>query len=121
MVPKIEKIAYNEKKVENFDWLMTEGDKPVAQVKEEVPEALQCAICRELLRDAVMMPCCAVSACEDCARTGMIESGGEEPRCPVCGAAAIPEELIPSRMCREKVGDDDEMSFYQWFTFVSSI
>ena len=66
-----------------------------------VPEELLCPICKELLCDAVMMPCCAGSACDDCARNGIIESEGS--KCPVCGGVANPEELIPYRMYREKV------------------
>ena len=61
-----------------------------------VPAELLCPICGELLSDAVMMPCCAGSACDDCARTGIIESEGS--RCPVCGDTANPEELIPYRL-----------------------
>ena len=63
---------------------------------------LLCPICKELLSDAVMMPCCAGSACDDCARTGIVESEG--CKCPMCGDMANPEELIPYRMYREKVG-----------------
>ena len=66
-----------------------------------VPEELLCPICKELLSDAVMMPCCARSACDDCARTGIIESEG--CKCPLCGDVANPEELIPYRMYRDKV------------------
>ena len=66
-----------------------------------VPDELLCPICKELLTDAVMMPCCAGSACDDCARTGIVESEGS--KCPVCGDVANPEELIPYRMYREKV------------------
>ena len=70
-----------------------------------VPEELLCPICKELLCDAVMMPCCAGSACDDCARNGIIESEGS--KCPVCGDVANPEELIPYRMYREKVSMDN--------------
>merc|ERR1719244_2125738 len=47
------------------------------------------------------MPCCAGSACDDCARTGIVESEGS--RCPVCSEVANPEELIPYRLFRDKV------------------
>ena len=102
VVNEMEKLAYSENKIEKIPWLQ-DDDKPVAQVKAEVPAELQCAICRDLLSDAVKLPCCAVSACEDCAMTGMIESGRPEPRCPVCGAAAKPEEILSDMMCRQKV------------------
>merc|ERR1719342_208620 len=47
------------------------------------------------------MPCCAGSACDECARNGIIES--ESSKCPVCGEVANPEELIPYRLFRDKV------------------
>ena len=74
----------------------------MTRAQVSVPAELLCPICGELLSDAVMMPCCAGSACDDCARTGIIESEGS--RCPVCGDTANPEELIPYRLFRDKVG-----------------
>ena len=38
---------------------------------------------------------CPGSACDECARNGIIESEGS--KCPVCGDTANPEELIPYR------------------------
>ena len=75
-----------------------------------------------------MMPCCAGSACDECGRNGILESEGNKVgskknflgvllvvkntrnfmtsklQCPVCGEAANPEELIPYRLFRDKVG-----------------
>lgn len=31
-----------------------------------VPEELQCLICRDLLVDSVVIPCCGNSYCDDC-------------------------------------------------------
>ena len=67
----------------------------------QIPADLICPICKELLKDAVMMPCCAGSACDECGRNGIIDSEGS--RCPVCGEQANPEELIPYRLFRDKV------------------
>ena len=65
-----------------------------------IPAELQCPICRELLVEAVMMPCCAGSACDSCARKG-IQDGGN--KCPVCKELATSEDLIPYRLIRDKV------------------
>ena len=43
----------------------------------------------------------AGSACDECARNGIIENEGG--RCTVCGEVANPEELIPYRLFRDKV------------------
>jgi len=99
VVNEMEKQAYSEKKVEKNPWLI-EDEKPVVS-KALVPTELLCPICKDLLKDAVMMPCCAGSACDECARNGIIDSEGS--RCPVCGDVANPEELIPYRLFRDKV------------------
>jgi len=98
VVNEMEKQAYSEKKIEKNPWLP--DDKP-AFSKTLVPNELLCPICKDLLKDAVMMPCCAGSACDECARNGIIDSEGS--RCPVCTDVANPEELIPYRLFRDKV------------------
>merc|ERR1719186_1387317 len=47
------------------------------------------------------MPCCAGSACDECARNGILDCEGS--RWPVCDDVANPEELIPYRLFRDKV------------------
>ena len=69
----------------------------------ELPAELVCPLCGYLLEDAVMLPCCAASACNLCAREGLEVSDG---RCPVpdCpepeGISA--DDLIPNRQLRSK-------------------
>lgn len=57
----MEKKAYSEKKIEKNPWLL-DDEKPVTDTKVTVPPELLCPICKELLKDAVMMPCCAGSS-----------------------------------------------------------
>jgi len=98
VINEMEKLAYSEKKIEKNPWL---PDEKPAVTKVIVPTELLCPICSDLLKDAVMMPCCAGSACDECARNGIIDSEGS--RCPVCTDVANPEELIPYRLFRDKV------------------
>jgi len=66
-----------------------------------IPKELQCPICNDLLEEAVMMPCCAGSACDLCARKGIVKSGS---KCPVCEEEVVTaEDLIPYRLIRDKV------------------
>lgn len=48
----------------------SEGTKPVhapaQEEKPEIPEDLVCSICKDLLTDAVMIPCCGNSFCDEC-------------------------------------------------------
>lgn len=34
--------------------------------EETVPPELTCKVCKELVRDAVIIPCCAESFCDEC-------------------------------------------------------
>lgn len=36
------------------------------QQKIEIPEELQCSLCKNLLQDAVLVPCCGNSFCDEC-------------------------------------------------------
>lgn len=51
-------------------------DKPVQQPapppieqKQEIPEDLICSICKNIFVDAVMIPCCGSSFCDECKLT----------------------------------------------------
>jgi E3 ubiquitin-protein ligase RBBP6 len=48
-----------------------EGKKPSVppeevEAKPTIPEELVCSICRDLLTDTVMIPCCGSSFCDEC-------------------------------------------------------
>jgi hypothetical protein len=61
------------------------------------PEELTCSLCAYLLDEAVMLPCCAASACEACARRALLQAAGV---CPVegCGAEGTdPDEVGESK------------------------
>lgn len=34
--------------------------------RHEVPDEIKCLLCDELLKDAVIVPCCAQRFCDDC-------------------------------------------------------
>lgn len=38
----------------------------VTEQKQEIPDDLICSICKDLFTDAVMIPCCGSSFCDDC-------------------------------------------------------
>jgi hypothetical protein len=98
VINEMEKQAYSQTKVERSPWL---PDLTPAMPKAIVPAELLCPICSELLKDAVMMPCCAGSACDECGRNAIVDSEGN--KCPLCCEVANPEELIPFRHFRDKV------------------
>lgn len=70
--------------------------------KREIPEDLICAICKGIFKDAVMIPCCGSSFCDECVRTALLES--EENECPDCKEKGTsPGSLIPNRFLRNAV------------------
>ncbi|XP_017462377.1 PREDICTED: zinc finger CCCH domain-containing protein 13-like isoform X1 [Rhagoletis zephyria] len=70
--------------------------------KKEIPEDLICSICKDLFVDAVMIPCCGSSFCDDCVRSALLES--EENECPDCKERGCsPGSLIPNRFLRNSV------------------
>jgi E3 ubiquitin-protein ligase RBBP6 len=74
----------------------------VEEKKRDVPEDLICAICKGIFKDAVMIPCCGSSFCDECVRTALLES--EDNECPDCKEkGTAPGLLIPNRFLRNAV------------------
>ncbi|XP_055916777.1 E3 ubiquitin-protein ligase RBBP6 isoform X2 [Eupeodes corollae] len=74
----------------------------IPEKQAEVPDELLCSICKDIFRDAVMIPCCGSSFCDDCVRTALLES--EENECPDCKEKGTsPGSLIPNRFLRSSV------------------
>jgi len=96
-----------------------------------IPEDLLCNLCSDLLTDAIMMPCCGTSFCDECKhsyfmretlifilisyilgiRNALLES--EENECPDChGKEISPETLIPNRYLRNAVNGFKDKTGY---------
>lgn len=104
---------------------------PPIEKKQEIPDDLICSICKDLFTDAVMIPCCGSSFCDECkknvtllniltnfisiikikiccfqlqlgVRTALLES--EDNECPDCNEkGSSPGSLIPNRFLRNSV------------------
>ncbi|KAF5299439.1 hypothetical protein FQA39_LY11585 [Lamprigera yunnana] len=93
-VPVLDHKAYTEKP----------QPAPPEEKKPEIPEDLLCSLCSDLLTDAVMIPCCGDSYCDECIRSCLLES--EEHECPACHERDIsPGTLIPNRYLRNSVAN----------------
>ncbi|XP_022904042.2 E3 ubiquitin-protein ligase RBBP6 isoform X1 [Onthophagus taurus] len=76
----------------------------IQEEQPEIPEDLICSICSGLLTDAVMIPCCGNSFCDECIRSSLLES--EDHECPDCHERDIsPVTLIPNRYLRNSVAN----------------
>ena len=67
-----------------------------------IPEHLQCFLCKTILKQAVLLPCCGMSACDSCARQALLERNS---LCPnnKCGKRTKPDQLIPTIQQRQAV------------------
>lgn len=63
--------AYKEGKKERPPF--SQDPEPVIE-KPEIPEDLLCNICKDLLTDAVMIPCCGNSFCDECKSSIIIDN-----------------------------------------------
>ncbi|CAH2106406.1 unnamed protein product [Euphydryas editha] len=98
-VPAVDHEAYLAS--ENAGGADTPTNAPVAP-EPTIPDELLCSLCRDLLTDAVMIPCCGNSFCDECIRGALLES--EDHECPDCREKEIaPTTLIPNRFLRNSV------------------
>ncbi|XP_068605655.1 E3 ubiquitin-protein ligase RBBP6-like [Brachionichthys hirsutus] len=100
-IPAMHAKAYAIGKKERPPFLPKEPSQPVDE-EEPVPEELLCLLCRDLLSDAVVIPCCGGSYCDDCIRTALLDS--EEHVCPTCKKSNVsPDTLVANKFLRQAV------------------
>ena len=58
--------AYKIGKKEQPPFLPQAKMEPQQPQQPKIPQGLQCPLCKELLRDAVVTPCCGNSFCDEC-------------------------------------------------------
>ncbi|XP_056263257.1 E3 ubiquitin-protein ligase RBBP6-like isoform X2 [Pseudoliparis swirei] len=100
-VPTIDIAAYAIGKKERPPFLPQE--QPETEEEEDpVSEELLCLLCHDLLSDAVVIPCCGNSYCDDCIRTALLDS--EDHVCPTCSQPDVsPDNLIANKFLRQAV------------------
>ncbi|XP_049653687.1 E3 ubiquitin-protein ligase RBBP6-like [Accipiter gentilis] len=69
-----------------------------------IPDEILCLICKEIMTDAAIIPCCGNSYCDDCIRTALLES--EERRCPECHQTGVsPDAFVANKCLRRAVSN----------------
>ncbi|XP_036944540.1 E3 ubiquitin-protein ligase RBBP6-like isoform X3 [Acanthopagrus latus] len=100
-IPAIHAKAYAIGKKEKPPFIPQEQLEPEGE-EDPVPTELLCLICHDLLSDAVVIPCCGNSYCDDCIRTALLDS--EDHMCSTCGKSDVsPDTLIPNKFLRQAV------------------
>uniref|UniRef100_A0A8C4SW61 RING-type domain-containing protein n=1 Tax=Erpetoichthys calabaricus TaxID=27687 RepID=A0A8C4SW61_ERPCA len=91
VIPVINAEAYKNAKKE----------EPVfIEKKEPVPSELLCLICGDIMVDAVVIPCCGSSYCDDCIRSLLLDS--DTHTCPTCHQSEVsPDSLVAKTLLRQ--------------------
>ncbi|NXJ80803.1 RBBP6 ligase, partial [Trogon melanurus] len=96
-VPVINAEAYAKGKKEKPPFLPEEPSS--CSSDDPVPEELLCPICKEIMTDAAVIPCCGNSYCDECIRTALLEC--EEHTCPTCHQTDVsPDTLVANKFLR---------------------
>ncbi|XP_065514230.1 E3 ubiquitin-protein ligase RBBP6-like [Caloenas nicobarica] len=102
-IPIINAEAYARGKKEKPPFLPAEPPSSSSN-KDPVPEELLCLICKNITTDAVIIPCCGNSYCDECIRTALLES--EEHKCPTCHRTDVsPDALVANKFLRQIVNN----------------
>ncbi|CAG5897568.1 unnamed protein product [Menidia menidia] len=102
-IPAIDAEAYAIGKKERPPFIPQERPKSEGD-DDPIPDELLCLICHDLLGDAVVIPCCGNSYCDDCIRTALLDS--EDHVCPTCGQSDVsPDTLIANKFLRQAINN----------------
>ncbi|KAM6032725.1 LOW QUALITY PROTEIN: E3 ubiquitin-protein ligase RBBP6-like [Theristicus caerulescens] len=100
-IPAINAEAYAREKKEKPPFF---PEEPPSPSDEPVPDELLCLLCKDTMTDAVVIPCCRNSYCDECIRTALLES--EEHTCPTCHQTDVsPDALVANKSLRQAVND----------------
>ncbi|XP_044539592.1 E3 ubiquitin-protein ligase RBBP6-like [Gracilinanus agilis] len=101
VIPIIHAEAYAIGKKEKPLFLAEEPSSP-SQEEDPIPDELLCLLCKDIVTDAVVIPCCGNSYCDECIRTALLES--DEHRCPTCHQNDVsPDALIANKFLRQAI------------------
>ncbi|CAM9154114.1 unnamed protein product [Bubo scandiacus] len=95
------KEAYARGKEEKPPFLPAEPSSSSFSSDDPIPEELLCCICKEIMADAVTIPCCGNSYCDECIRTALLER--EEHTCPTCHQAGVSPDTLVANKCLRQV------------------
>uniref|UniRef100_A0A803TRV2 RB binding protein 6, ubiquitin ligase n=1 Tax=Anolis carolinensis TaxID=28377 RepID=A0A803TRV2_ANOCA len=102
-IPTIDAEAYAIGKKEKPPFLPEEPSSS-SEEDDPIPDELLCLICKDIMTDAVVIPCCGNSYCDECIRTALLES--EEHTCPTCHQIDVsPDALIANKFLRQAVNN----------------
>jgi len=86
LIDMVDRIAYKQGKKEKPPFVKSDSPERVTDDDDKkVPGELLCLICNNLLTDAVVIPCCGNSYCDDCKQQLISRCIEEFLMCGCCG------------------------------------
>lgn len=79
-------------------------------------ESLLCPICKDMMVDAAVTPCCGNCFCHGCARLLLLESG--DNTCFTCNKPVSPDDLVPYPALRWIINCYRNPSWCTWCTIM---
>ncbi|XP_028292178.1 E3 ubiquitin-protein ligase RBBP6-like [Gouania willdenowi] len=103
VIPAIDAEAYAKGKKERPPFVPHEQSSSEEEI-DPIPYNLLCPICAKLMIDAVLIPCCGNSYCDECIRTALLDS--EDHVCFTCKQSDVsPDNLIANKFLRQVVNN----------------
>lgn len=96
-VEKLEKLEVEkvEKESRKKEEVVCNKTDVVQSVQAEIPVELMCTLCKNVMKDPVLIPCCCNSFCSDCIKVALV---GGNNCCPECESFKCREaDLLPNR------------------------
>ncbi|XP_049653683.1 E3 ubiquitin-protein ligase RBBP6-like [Accipiter gentilis] len=98
-IPCLNVEAYARTKKEKPPFLSEEPSSSSSDAP--IPDDILCLICKEIMTDAAIIPCCGNGYCDECIRTALLES--EERRCPECHQTGVSPDAFVANKCLRRV------------------
>ncbi|XP_064296517.1 E3 ubiquitin-protein ligase RBBP6-like [Phalacrocorax carbo] len=109
-IPIINAEAYARGKKEKPPFLPEEPASS-SPSDEPIPDELLCPLCKDIMTDAAVIPCCGNSYCDECIRTALLDS--EDHTCPTCHQSDVsPDALAANKILRQAVNNFENGTGY---------
>lgn len=92
-----------EKKLRLGDTVSEKVAAAFSEGARKIEESLKCPLCRQMFRQAMLVPCCGATFCSDCAIDRLAHSSLDQSRCPNCKAEVMVHQLVPNEDIRSQV------------------
>lgn len=95
--------SYEEKKLRLGETVQEKVLAAFTPGAKKVEEALTCPLCHRLFREAILVPCCGATYCNDCIMDHLAYTNGQINGCPECKTQVFAHMLVNNEDIRTLV------------------